>query len=244
MSDSIPFGINEREVYFEKVVPWVDGNASRFDLDPDLVTKVNNTYGPVATAGTYLFQKKKYDDSSAKRKDSLVTTQLQTVTDTLIESLYEVFDSIPDNEWTDADRDITGRKTGLEKTHVIPTTPIKEDCYYILKAAPNGYFTFEVFSAQDSARASKPESADALEIAYVVTESKVRLITGFEDRVQKTCKSPTDHTTSFISTKAKFELEIDPELKAFDLTFYLRWVKTKYPNLAGKWCGPFTAMIL
>ncbi len=244
MNDYIPNGINDREVYFEEVVPWVENNASRFDLDPDLVTKVQNTYKPVGTAGTYLFQKKKYNDSSSKRKDSLVTTQLQTVTDTLILSLYEVFDSIPDNLWTDDDRNITRRKTGLEKTHVIPTTPIKEDCYYIVTAAPNGYFTFEVFSANDTPRASKPESADALEMAYVVTESKVRLITGFEDRVQKTCKSPTDHTASHISTKARFEIEIDPELKAFDLTFYLRWVKTKYPNLAGKWCGPFTAMIL
>jgi len=184
MNDYIPNGINDREVYFEEVVPWVTTNESRFDLDHDLVTKVQGIYGPVATAGTYLFQKKKYNDSSAKRKDSLVTTQLHTVSESLILLLYEVFDSIPDNEWTDADRDITDRKTGLEKTHVIPTTPIKEDCYNIVTAAPNGYFTFEVFSALDSPRASKPESADALEMAYVVTESEVRLITGFEDRVQ------------------------------------------------------------
>jgi len=244
MNDYIPNGINDREVYFGEVVPWVTANESDFNLDHDLVTKVQGTYGPVATAGTYLYQRKKYNDSSSKRKDSLVTTQLQTVTDKLIELLYEVFNSIPDNLWTDEDRDITRRKTGLEKTHVIPTTPIKEDCYCVVTKAPNGYFTFEVFFKQDTPRASRPDSADALEIAYVVTAGSVRAIDGFEDRVQKTCKNPNDHTTSHISTKARFDLAIDPELKAFDLTFYLRWVKTKYPNLAGKWCGPFTEMIL
>jgi len=182
-------------------------------------------------------------DNAPKRKDTNITTDLRTVSTEIISMLRDIYNEIPASKWTDKDRNTLHRKTGLPHTRTRPDKPIKAICYPSVEVHSNGLINFTVHDGPDSKSLAFPEHADAVEVVFAVIESKIRPIGDFGDRVKKDCKSISDCPSKELFFKSRFSLQLDDDLAGFDLCYYIRFVNTKHPELAGEWKGPFVVRI-
>jgi len=232
--------------YLIAVIAWLTTHAVRLGISTDTIEALVALFGDInaPAEGTYLYYKAQWDASQGGRKDTKITTNLATKSEELKVMLMDIYSNIPAGKWTDDDRVTLHRKTGLAHKPTKPDHPIKETCTVKVDARPNAVFKFSIKVDKDTKRASIPDGANAVEIAYAVVESKYRKIeTDTTGKVKKQCLGPKDGTVSKIFTKANFTLEIEVELIGFDLCYFIRYINTHYPELAGEWTEPGSILI-
>jgi hypothetical protein len=132
-------------------------------------------------------------------------------------------------------------------THIKPTTPIKEQCVIGIKMLGQCKVKFVCKAIEDEARASKPEGANAVEIALlsrpvITTEpTKDNILAG---KVRpKSMLGPSEASSFRIFTKAIFIIQFPDTDLGNDLQLFGRWINTNYPDLAGPWSGLYSRII-
>jgi hypothetical protein len=240
---NFPTSISGFFSYLVAVMLWLETHKTRLGITDEAFDALKNKYGDIVTVGTYLYWKNQWDIAPA-RKDTKITTNLATLTAEIKVMLMNIYNDIPASKWTDNDRITLRRKTGLQHTPTHPVNPIKETCTVAVEARPNALFNFTVITNDDNKSAAIPDDADAVEVSYVVVESKYRKIDeATTGKVQKECLGPEDGTKKLISSKAKFQLQAPIELIGFDMVYYVRYINISYPALAGEWTEPGTILI-
>ncbi len=230
--------------YLGTLLPYLTTNATRLGITPAQLAIITALYGDSTTSGTYLYYYTLWSDLTGGRTRK-VMANLALVSKQMKALLTKAFDDIPASVWTEDDRKTCNRKTGLPHKPTKPTTPIKEICIVDIEVRTNGLFYFGIRQRDDTKRYNIPEDGDAAEIVYAIVESKYRVADSeLASKVRKKCEGPNDGTTKEIFFSAKFNLAIDPLLKAFDLVCWVRWTNTRHPNLAGEWSGPHIKTIL
>jgi hypothetical protein len=229
--------------YLNNVMDYLPGEAGRLAIDPAQVTALQDLYGPVGTAGTYLYCKDKWD-KGGKRKPSIVTTELKTASDKIKAKLTEIYDDIPAGKWNDMDRQVFNRKTGLPHTVSHHTTRIQEECVLDIKALRAGMFTCSARTSNDTKKHDIPVGADMIEIRFAVVAGKFEVPADLASKIRKTCTGAEDGTTKEIFRKALFSLNISPELAGYELHVWGRWINSVHPGLAGNWSERHIVMIM
>jgi hypothetical protein len=244
MSTTYPTTILGFASYIVKALAWLVSQEVRLGIDPAQILALKALYGDDTTPGTYVYCKLQYDLASG-RKDTIVTTNLETITDKVKAKLTEIYNDIPASKWTDADRNTLNRKTGLPHVLTKPEAKIEAVCILDIAAYANGLFGISGREHEDSKRSNLPDGADALELAYAYIESPVRkadpsLTAG---KVKKECLGPDDDTFREILFKSKGELKVDAQYAGYNIVIWGRWINTKYPKLSGNWSIRYTLMI-
>jgi hypothetical protein len=119
--------------------------------------------------------------------------------------------------------------------HHKPTTKIQELCYTNVICLGRGDVKFFCRSTSDSSRSSKPDSSNGPEIAYLLIPPTAASGDSNGSTKKSSLPDPKLGFTHVIFTKAIFTLELGVEYAGYTMQYYLRWVNTKYPNLAGTW---------
>lgn len=122
-----------------------------------------------------------------------------------------------------------------KSSHTRPEAPIKEICVPFVEARPAAKFNMGVRLLDDASRCKIPVDATAVQLNYAVCEGKLKATPDLALKVKSKCDNPYDGTTSVISTKARFAVQIDPTLSGYDLHCYFRFINIHYPELAGEW---------
>jgi hypothetical protein len=124
-------------------------------------------------------------------------------------------------------------------SHVKPSAPIVARCFVDVVMLGQGEVKFACRATADSARSSKAEGSDAVEIAWcslpftLAAEGDPSLTAG---KVRpRSLSSPDDGTTKEIYTKAVFQKKFPGSEIGNLLQFFLRWINTKHPELNGPW---------
>ncbi len=241
-----PTKIEDLPPYLQRVVAWIVLHAIRLGISSGTVEDLEDMYGDNTTAGTYLYAKKKYDDFVG-RKAGPVCTNLTTASTSIKDFLRGIYNDIPASKWTDDDRAVFNRRTGLEPTRTIPTTPLKDKCFNRYTALGNCELVMKFYTTNDATRAGLTEGADSVQIAY-----RIDLIELEQDEQghdipgkikRKPILNPEDGTTIVSFTKASFVWNLGSTNSGSYLQFYQRWACSKRPNLNGPWTGP-TGMTL
>jgi hypothetical protein len=241
---NFPTTIDGKDAYFFRTVAWLIDNASRLGIATEVVDALKLLYGDAVTPGSYVYCKTNYDNAPG-RKDSKVVKNLETASDAMKAKLMEIYNDIPASKWTDDDRVTLERKTGLPHKPTTPIETIKDVCVVDIEVRPNGLFNFGIRLRNDTKRYNIPTGADAVEVRWAIVESEYRKASGeLASKVKVKCESYNDCTAEELFRKAKFQLSVDPLLKAFELVCWVRWTNTVHPNLAGEWSGPHTKTIL
>jgi hypothetical protein len=239
---TFPTSIQDLAAYFVRAIAWLIANTTRLGISADDMETLGALYGPDSVEGTYLYWKKQYDEAS-NRKDSVITTSLNTVSEKVIAMLMKIYGDIPASKWTDADRENLNRKTGLPHEPTKPEGKIQAICVLNITPFPDGLFEISARESEDSTRSSIPEDANSLEIAYAIVESPVRAVSEDLPKVKKQCLGPDDDTMRLISTKSKTILKVEEVYAGYNVVCWGRYINTHYPELAGKWSGRQTSMI-
>lgn len=232
---TFPTSIAGLASYLVRSVAWLTDNAARLGISPAVILILQGIYGDNATAGSYLYCKKKYDDASA-RKDSIVTLNLKTVSTTIKNKLREIYNDIPASIWTDEDRTALNRKTGLKHVPTHATVPIIAECHLEITPKPNGLFKCAVRPVSDTKSYNIPETADAVELSSAIVESNIRKASEMPTKVLVRCLGPEDSTTKTTYYNARFQFTIDALFAGYDLYCWARWINTRHPEHAGEWC--------
>jgi hypothetical protein len=124
------------------------------------------------------------------------------------------------------------------------TTPITEKCDASAVALGGGELSFVCRYTTDSKRAGKPPLSDAVEVAYAVIDGNFQSGADPSHQVKHVIMGPDDGTNSAVFTKARFILRLNARFARMELQFYVRWINTKQPELAGPWNGPYIVVIL
>ncbi len=132
-------------------------------------------------------------------------------------------------------------------THTRPTTPIKAECMIGIRMLGQGKVRFVCKASEDEARASKPEGANAVEIALlsrpvITTEPDKDNILVSKVR-PKSMQGPGEANSVRIFTKSIFIIQFPDSELGNDLQLFGRWINTNYPDLAGPWSGLQTVLI-
>lgn len=243
MASLIAMSIVNLCIYLIKVMPYLQSNASRLGVDTDKLDAVVALYGTPTTVSTYQYCKKQWDESS-KRKDSIITQNLADVSIKMKESLIDIYNDIPASKWNNTDREKFERKTGLKRTHVIPTAHIAEKCVIEIEVCQNALFKIMTRFDAGSKYHAIPDSANAIEVRYAVVVGKCPITPEVADKVKTKCTGPLDGTTTIFSTTAKFPIQLDEILAGYDLYIWFRYTDIQHPTLAGEWSVKLVRMIL
>ncbi len=243
-SQVFPTTIEGKATAFSIAVPHVEANSTRFGLSAPRVAALKDLYGDATTDDTYVFYFTLW--KSPATRTPVVIAKLEHNEAKMIKMLSDIYNDIPASIWTDDDRKVLNRKTGMRKDPTKPTKPISEKCWASGTILGGGGVKIKCRSIQDSSRSSKPTGCDAVEVAYrkfppVFEKNADGSITVSKVRVQ--LKSPDDGTTKAIFTKATFMLNFSVEDIGENLQFYVRWINTKHPELNGLWNGPNSVML-
>jgi hypothetical protein len=124
-------------------------------------------------------------------------------------------------------------------------TPIAESCNASVKAMGGGDMKVDCRVTHDASRPSLPEGADGVEIAFVTVwpDTSKSMPAELSGKVKSILTGPGDGTTKMIFTKASFLLRLGAENSGATLQFFVRWINTKRPELAGQWTGPYSITI-
>jgi len=229
--------------YLIKIIPYMTTNATRLGIDEDKLAEVVALYGSISTVGTYLYWKKKYDESS-KPKDVVITTNLAEISDEMKAKVSAILNDIPVSKWSATDRVTFERKTGEEHTYTHHDTRIAAECFVGVSAFPNALIKGKVRFNLESKRHGLAEGANGIEIRYVPMVSKLAITPEVADKVKAKCNGPLDGTSMLISTTAKFEIQLDEILSGYNIWIWVRFVDLQHPNLAGDWSEKHVLPIL
>jgi hypothetical protein len=124
-------------------------------------------------------------------------------------------------------------------SHSHPTVQIPEKCFTNVIMLGTGDVKFECRSSSDTKRASRPEGSNGVEISYRLDPPIAPEAEGSGNSAIKVVRTqlahPNDGTTRAIFTKAIFTMKFGGEYSGYYLQFFIRWINTIYPELAGSW---------
>lgn len=109
-----------------------------------------------------------------------------------------------------------------------PRPKITAEVFAKVEANAIGSMEFMCRTNTDASRCSIAKDADGVEVVFIV---------GTVPTTHKDC------TKSFISTKARFTLDMEPEDAGKKLYGFLRWVNIKNPKNNGPWTDMFGTLI-
>jgi hypothetical protein len=106
-----------------------------------------------------------------------------------------------------------------------PTEKIAEECFGSIRSIKRGNAKISCRSAEDSSRASIPESADSLQVSYIIVASEAAPVIDPDD--------------ASMTKQLFFESIFDHDFGAANqgkwLIIYFRWYLSRYPQFAGDW---------
>lgn len=127
--------------------------------------------------------------------------------------------SVSDNATQD-DADLFNFKL-TRKAPTRPTTRITELCFASITPLGGGRMQAKFRTSHDTKRASRPEAANVIEVAFKASEPPPQ--------------NPNDGTTRDTIPKASDVFDLGAENAGKKVYAYFRWKNTKYPDLAGQW---------
>jgi hypothetical protein len=225
------------------LIKYIPNNAIRLQIDPALVNKFISLYGDNSTDGTWCYYWLKYSDQKVKRT-TLIKDELRATQREIKELLMSIYSSIPASLWTDKDRLIFNRKTGLPHKIHRHVVNIQEGCLLYLRPIGGGSVRVVCIIPDEFHRARLPEKATALEIAWRLDFPKPPdSLVGSSERYE-ILRNWTDGTTTQIFTKASFILRLGGENAGCVMQCFVRWINLRHRQLDGHWAGPFSTFIL
>jgi hypothetical protein len=229
-------------VYFEAVIQYLNDNATRLGISTSNLSQLNALYGDILTVGTYLYCWTIWTDRAGGRTRN-VNSNLAIAEKQLQQQLSLIYNDIPATLWTQSDRNTLGRKTGLPRPHTVSADPIGHRCFASASPVGGGIVKVTCRYMEDQTRASKPEGADALEIAYSIRPVKFKQGAEYIGKVKDMMVDPDDGTIKFISTRSAFAFPAGVINAGMDFQFFARWINTRHASNAGPWTGPFSVII-
>jgi hypothetical protein len=232
--------------YIVLVFPYIDSNQTRLGVSAGNFALLKAAVGDATTADSYIHIYNRWNDEMGGRTKTVIK-MLDAKEDEIKSILSVIYDDIPASVWTQVDRDTLGRKTGLPKTKSVKNTPIAEFCYPHVTLLGNGDIKLVCSILNDKTVASKPNFANALEIAGRMDDpidaSKLAdpLLAGKVKYAM--IKSPDDGTQKTLYTKTTFIIHLGAENSGKYFQFYARWTNIQHPEIAGTWTGPWTELI-
>ena len=127
-------------------------------------------------------------------------------------------------------------------THSHINTPIPYKTIIGIEVMGGGALKISIRSAHDATRASIPEGADAIELAWrddapvvspPLTDTEPPTVTK-----AKQMTGPEDGAKTLISTKAIFQMNFGVDHGGNHFQCFARFINTKRPDRAGLWTGP------
>jgi hypothetical protein len=126
-----------------------------------------------------------------------------------------------------------------DKIHTKKSVSIAATCFVSVKMLGGCDVRFLCRSSSDTARASKAEGSDAVEICYSSIPLPASDSTGGNDSTSKAkpkqLAGPSEAAVREIHTKAIFIIHFGDDDLGNNLQFFVRWINTKHPDLAGPW---------
>jgi hypothetical protein len=244
MKDSnFPTSKKGKAAYFAVVFAYLIANATRLLIAPADIAALTSLYGDITTLDTYLYWWTKWTNPKVTRT-TLVSNNLVIFEEKMIELLRTIYDNIPARLWSEEARVTLNRKTGAPLVRIHPTTPVGEQCNGTGKQKAGGVINLEFRFEGDSSRPSKPPNADAVLIHFRVA-AKYLIGTDLSGKVRNLPIGPKDAgMKEFISTKAKFTVNLGIENQDMELQYYSQWINTRHRELDGPVCGPFFITVL
>jgi hypothetical protein len=201
MADDKIFGskLSSKNDYYNRAIPYCDTNKVRLMID---ATKIADQ---VTNLGLWNIAYPKSIDKN------LTTKTLRDERDGLIpvieNGMRGIYDDIPQSKLTDADRNTLK----LKKRDTVKTSRPKITDVPVVKVRGMEGALMEITArtATDSSRPSMHKDADAIEIIYVISDAAPKNI--------------NDYTKSFISSKAKFPIQLDLTDAGKTMYCYARW---------------------
>jgi len=231
---SYPKTISSFHAYLFRAYPWMRNNATRLDISSEQIAELKAIVGDDVTPGTYFYHAKLYN-AAPKRKATILVTNLSGSTKATKKKITEILEDTAASKWTNEDRLIFNRKKGLPRKQTKPTSKIAFECVVDHVPARNGVIDFKAKPRSETKRSQLAEGSDAVEMNYAVVQSDIRKSSDMLGKVLEQCIGIDDHTKSKVFYKAKFQFSVDQALIGFDLHCWFRFIKTRYPKLAGKW---------
>lgn len=210
---------DERNVYYNNAIPYIDANKVRLTVTPASVTNLlsqlanwNTTYPKVKDAN---LSTKTFRDE----KNELVKK--------IEEMLREVYADIPASLLTEADRNTLN----LKKRDLVPTgrAAISITPYIKVNSLNGALIDIICRTDSDSTRASKLKGADGIEMQYSVGGTAPA--------------SPADCPKNYFSTKSRFKLQLDVADATKKVHCFFRWKINSDAAKSGPWTKLISAVI-
>jgi len=168
--------------------------------------------------------------SSPNTKTPTVNLEVKNVMDSFIEFSRPLLNIMAVNlNATEEDEKALNFKR-FRKEPVHPTAPIDEDVYLDLKPKGGGDMRIRCRSEKEATRASIPDGAKAVELAYLIGTSAP--------------ESVAECTNFKTSTKALFNINVGAANAGNKMYCYARWIDTSNLARAGSWTDMVVSGIL
>ena len=223
-------------------------NKARLLINGQNLDKMNQLYGDVDSPGTWLGDWPLYTDKGKCPHE--IKQSIEKLKPEITNVFSAICDDIPKSIWTDADRNMYGRKTGAKKK---PTKPpkIEKEIVPSMKSLGGGLMKCANKTTTAQKRAALPKGATGVQIAYSVVDHPVKNPPPAANTKVETTTVVTRQTVDTADDceelayfpGATFELELDLSDAGRELQYFLRWYNAKHIKNAGSWCGPFSANI-
>ena len=206
-----PTTLSGKSEYYNRCIPYCDTNKVRLMIDATKIADQVTNLGKWNTA---------YPKSIDK---NLTTKTLRDERDGLIpvieNGMRAIYDDIPQSKLTDADRNTLK----LKKRDTVKTSRPKINDVPVAKVRGMEGALMEITArtATDSSRPSMHKDADAIEIIYVISDTAPKNI--------------NEYTKSFISSKAKFVIQLDIADAGKTMYCYARWKNNSDNNKSSPW---------
>jgi hypothetical protein len=238
METTFPGNIQDMFSYLTGVVTHINNEQLRLGIDSTRVATLNSIMGDTATPGSLCYLKMQWDNKTSGRTIQ-VTTDLRTRTEDAKGLLKEIYNDIPASKWSNADRAVFRRKTGLPKVSTHRRDGIQQQCFARPKDIGGGKIKVVCYADSEGSRASLPEGADSVMAAYsVIDPVDIASAAASGNELSSKVKAPrsaTECSERLTISRSTINLDLGPDSSGKKLYLFLRWYNTKHPELAGPW---------
>lgn len=218
-SKIFPTRDDERNVYFNNVIPYLVANKLRLLLSA----------GNEALITQYI---ESWNEVFPKAKDiNLSTRTLRDQKDGLIEDIEEtlrdVYKNIPEGALTESDRNTLNLKE--RDPNNTPRPVITEAPFAKVTGTAGGLMEYILRTDADSSRTSRHPDSDGAEIVYTIGTTPPT--------------SPADCNRTLFNSKARGIIDAGIENAGKKFYGYARWANITNKSKSGPWCQVFSAVI-
>ena len=228
--------------YLSVVVPYVVTHQLRLKIAVAKVDALTGCYGDAATEHTYLYVHGKWVDIT--KRTTTITAELGTLETSMKDKLMNIYGNIPADDWTDDDRAIFRRKTGLPiEIPVHHRAPIADDVFFKIDNKENSEFDYVCRKTDDGSRGSLPEGCDAVEVIFDIREYVDAEGNPDPSRTKKLPTNVSECEYKEVFYQSRFTQKLNPGHVGKYIVVYARWINTRHPEASGPWSGPQAADI-